>query len=57
MTKISKPAIRGKNPFFVTDKARWQALVDKDERADGQFWFSVKNHRRLLPPFLSCTPA
>ena len=42
MTKISKPAIRGKSPFFVTDKARWQALVDKDERADGQFWFSVK---------------
>jgi AraC family transcriptional regulator, regulatory protein of adaptative response / methylated-DNA-[protein]-cysteine methyltransferase len=42
MTKISKPAIRGKSPFFVTEKARWQALVDKDERADGQFWFSVK---------------
>jgi AraC family transcriptional regulator, regulatory protein of adaptative response / methylated-DNA-[protein]-cysteine methyltransferase len=42
MTKISKPAIRGKSPFFVTDKARWQALVDKDKRADGLFWFSVK---------------
>src|ERR1700757_1668270 len=42
MIKIPKPAIRGKSPFFVTDKARWQALVDKDERADGQFWFSVK---------------
>src|ERR1700730_1760103 len=42
MTKISKPAIRGKSPFFVTDKARWQARVDKDQRAYGQFWFSVK---------------
>ena len=42
MTKISKPAIRGKNPFFVTDEARWQALVHKDKRADGLFWFSVK---------------
>jgi hypothetical protein len=29
-------------PFFVTDEARWQALVHKDERADGLFWFSVK---------------
>jgi AraC family transcriptional regulator, regulatory protein of adaptative response / methylated-DNA-[protein]-cysteine methyltransferase len=42
MTKISKPTIRGKSQFFFTDNARWQALVDKDERADGQFWFSVK---------------
>src|ERR1700756_4085510 len=42
MTKISKPTIRGKSQFFFTDNTRWQALVDKDERADGQFWFSVK---------------
>src|SRR6202048_627643 len=42
MTKIPTPAIRGKSQFFFTDNARWQALVDKDERADGQFWFSVK---------------
>lgn len=39
---ISKPTNKGKNPKFHTDKARWQALVDRDERADGQFWFSVK---------------
>jgi len=42
MTKTSKRAIRDKGPFFVTDESRWQALVDKDERADGLFWFSVK---------------
>jgi AraC family transcriptional regulator, regulatory protein of adaptative response / methylated-DNA-[protein]-cysteine methyltransferase len=42
MTKISKAAIRDKSPKFVTDEARWQALVNKDERADGLFWFSVK---------------
>src|SRR6516164_10742571 len=42
MTKTSKPAIEGKSPFFVTDEARWQALVRKDKRADGLFWFSVK---------------
>jgi AraC family transcriptional regulator, regulatory protein of adaptative response / methylated-DNA-[protein]-cysteine methyltransferase len=42
MTKISKAAIRDKSSKFVTDEARWQALVNKDERADGLFWFSVK---------------
>jgi AraC family transcriptional regulator of adaptative response/methylated-DNA-[protein]-cysteine methyltransferase len=27
---------------LVTDDSRWQAIVNKDEKADGQFWFSVK---------------
>jgi AraC family transcriptional regulator, regulatory protein of adaptative response / methylated-DNA-[protein]-cysteine methyltransferase len=57
MTKISKPTIRGKSQFFFTDNARWQALVDKDERADGQFWFSVKTTGVYCRPFLSCTHA
>ena len=39
---ISKPASRGKSPKLITDDWRWQALVRKDERADGLFWYSVK---------------
>src|SRR6201981_2405119 len=42
MTKISKSAIRDKSSKLLTDEGRWQALVNKDERADGLFWFSVK---------------
>jgi hypothetical protein len=40
MTMISKPASRGKSPKLITDDWRWQALVRKDERADGLFWYS-----------------
>src|ERR1700741_3888736 len=50
MTKISKPTIRGKSQFFFTDNARWQALVDKDERAVVQVWFSVKTTRVYCRP-------
>ncbi len=39
---ISKPTTGGKSPKFNTDEARWQALVHKDQRADGLFWYSVK---------------
>ncbi len=39
---ISKPVTRGKSPKLITDDWRWQALVRKDERADGLFWYSVK---------------
>ena len=42
MTTISKPASRGKSPKLITEDWRWQALVRKDERADGLFWYSVK---------------
>lgn len=42
MTTISQPINRAKSPKFVTDDARWQAIADKDERADGQFWYSVR---------------
>ena len=42
MTTISQPATRGKRPRLITDDWRWQALVRKDERADGLFWYSVK---------------
>jgi AraC family transcriptional regulator, regulatory protein of adaptative response / methylated-DNA-[protein]-cysteine methyltransferase len=42
MAMISTPATRGKSPKFDADKARWQALVHKDQRADGLFWYSVK---------------
>jgi methylphosphotriester-DNA--protein-cysteine methyltransferase len=39
---IFKPASRGKSPKLITDDWRWQALVRKDERADGLFWYSVR---------------
>jgi AraC family transcriptional regulator of adaptative response/methylated-DNA-[protein]-cysteine methyltransferase len=39
--KTKFPA-NGKNPQFTSDKARWQALLKKDARCDGQFWYSVK---------------
>jgi AraC family transcriptional regulator, regulatory protein of adaptative response / methylated-DNA-[protein]-cysteine methyltransferase len=42
MTMISKPPSRSKSPKLITDDWRWQALVRKDERADGLFWYSVK---------------
>src|SRR5246127_1170627 len=42
MTKISKAAIGEKSPKPPTEGGRWQALVNKDERADGLFWFAVK---------------
>lgn len=42
MTITSKPTIKSKRPGFVTANARWLALVHKDQRADGRFWFSVK---------------
>jgi AraC family transcriptional regulator, regulatory protein of adaptative response / methylated-DNA-[protein]-cysteine methyltransferase len=39
---ISKPISRARSPKLVTDDARWQAIVDKNESADSMFWFSVK---------------
>jgi AraC family transcriptional regulator, regulatory protein of adaptative response / methylated-DNA-[protein]-cysteine methyltransferase len=42
MTMISKPATTGKSQKLIADDWRWQALVRKDERADGLFWYSVR---------------
>src|ERR1700754_3018967 len=28
--------------FFSSDKCRWQAVVERDERADGAFFFAVR---------------
>ncbi|PWT81096.1 MAG: bifunctional DNA-binding transcriptional regulator/O6-methylguanine-DNA methyltransferase Ada [Acidobacteria bacterium] len=42
MTTISTSGTKGKRPQSNSDKARWQAVVDKDRRADGLFWYSVK---------------
>ncbi|HEY3856459.1 MAG TPA: bifunctional DNA-binding transcriptional regulator/O6-methylguanine-DNA methyltransferase Ada [Verrucomicrobiae bacterium] len=38
----TKSATRGKSPEFASDKARWQAVLNKDARSDGEFWYSVK---------------
>src|ERR1700749_4119434 len=42
MTMIPNRATKGQNPKLIPDDWLWQALVNKDERADGLFWFSVK---------------
>ena len=42
MTMKTKPVSKEKGPQFATDKARWQALLNKDARGDGKFWYSVK---------------
>ena len=42
MNTISTSATRSKVPQFSSDKARWQAVLDKDERADAVFRYSVK---------------
>jgi AraC family transcriptional regulator of adaptative response/methylated-DNA-[protein]-cysteine methyltransferase len=42
MTMMPNRATKGQNPKLITDDWRWQALVRKDERADGLFWYSVK---------------
>ena len=34
--------MKSKRAQSNSDKARWQAVVDKDERADGLFWYSVE---------------
>jgi AraC family transcriptional regulator of adaptative response/methylated-DNA-[protein]-cysteine methyltransferase len=31
-----------KAPLFANDEARWQAVIDRDSRADGAFYFSVR---------------
>jgi AraC family transcriptional regulator of adaptative response/methylated-DNA-[protein]-cysteine methyltransferase len=42
MNTISTSATGSKVPQFSSDKARWRALLDKDERADAVFRYSVK---------------
>jgi AraC family transcriptional regulator, regulatory protein of adaptative response / methylated-DNA-[protein]-cysteine methyltransferase len=42
MTTKSRSSTGDKSPLFRSDDARWQAVLAKDIKADGQFWFSVK---------------
>ncbi len=35
---------------------RWARVASRDRTADGEFFYSVRNHRRVLPPFLPITP-
>jgi AraC family transcriptional regulator of adaptative response/methylated-DNA-[protein]-cysteine methyltransferase len=42
MNTISTSATRSKVSQFSSDNARWQAVLDKDERADAVFRYSVK---------------
>jgi AraC family transcriptional regulator, regulatory protein of adaptative response / methylated-DNA-[protein]-cysteine methyltransferase len=43
MTMISMSGTKSKLPTSDSDDARWQAVIDKDERSDGLFWYSVKS--------------
>ena len=42
MRTISHPVNRAKSPPYVSDDARWQAIVKREEKADGHFLYSVK---------------
>jgi len=33
---------RAKKPKYISDETRWQAVLEKDQNADGEFWYSVK---------------
>jgi AraC family transcriptional regulator of adaptative response/methylated-DNA-[protein]-cysteine methyltransferase len=38
----TKPATKEKRQQFATDETRWRALMKKDARGDGKFWYAVK---------------
>jgi AraC family transcriptional regulator, regulatory protein of adaptative response / methylated-DNA-[protein]-cysteine methyltransferase len=42
MRTIPHPVNRAKSPQYISDDARWQAIVKKEEKADGHFLYSVK---------------
>jgi O-6-methylguanine DNA methyltransferase len=42
MTTTSKSLTRAESPVFRSDDVRWQAVVERNQKADCQFWYSVK---------------
>ena len=40
MNMIARAMIEA--PQYANDEARWQAVIDRDRRADGAFYFSVR---------------
>ena len=42
MIMTTTSVARGKRPQLDTEDARWRAVLKKDARGDGQFWYSVK---------------
>ena len=40
MNMIARTMIEA--PQYANDEARWQAVIDRDRRADGAFYFSVR---------------
>lgn len=57
MTTKFKPIARGRRPTFSTDDARWQAVLNKNENADGQFWYSVKTTGIFCRPSCPSRPS
>jgi methylphosphotriester-DNA--protein-cysteine methyltransferase len=44
-----------KNPTYMTDEDRWQAVLARDPRADDQFVFAVQT-TDFLPSVMPGTP-
>ncbi len=44
-----------KNPTYMTDEDRWQAVLARDPRADDQFVFAVQNDGDCLSSVLPGT--
>src|SRR5580765_6168875 len=42
---------------YATDDAKWQAVIRKDRRADGRFYFSVKTTGVYCRPSCASRPA
>ncbi len=57
MRRISPPVKKEKSLLYASDDARWQAVVGKDENADGRFWFSVKTTGVYCRPSCPSRPA
>ncbi len=45
-----------KNPTYITDEERWQAVLARDPRADEQFVFAVQTTGDRVSSVLSCPP-
>jgi AraC family transcriptional regulator of adaptative response/methylated-DNA-[protein]-cysteine methyltransferase len=57
MKTNSRSVSRATSPKYNSNDVRWQAVVNKDEKADGRFWFSVKTTGVYCRPSCASRPA
>jgi AraC family transcriptional regulator of adaptative response/methylated-DNA-[protein]-cysteine methyltransferase len=57
MIGTKERANRTKAPRFSTGESCWRAVIKKDTRADGQFWFAVKTTGVFCRPSCPSRPA